>query len=468
MTSTRAMALFPSLSNPLKSNGALRMDHFSPDYWNMHDKKISDPNAWTPTRKTKSIAQNTLSQKTDPILRIEGDRDFVAHIEQKQYISHGTYDVLQTLQMEWLNQVLEEDVQLSELWDEMNEKFARQISSLEEEMEELDSHLRNRTWAAENMQPGSYFDEDEDLDQIVDMSEDRQEMLEEACVGLDELRSDIYAVNWETGSDLFYHWRVHENIARKLKQFWASLEDFTSDWRQEDEDFSDPQDTLSNALTDLLEVDWNDDPEAMKEIKSARSFNKTQEIIRTLIIPKPVSMYVFTEEQQEKEIVIYVGISIDIYNRHKDHKCHDKIKEDGISDRCFVYLCSTNSDYQDVKTLEANLIHKTQPKYNTMSKKTLGKHPDWSWQRIKIEDDTLRAAFQATLNNYQVNHELAGRPEQRWTRRRNTGQEGAITVTGSNFYSNVAEIRGAMLLMGGALVTPLIQRKRDTPPNQTR
>ncbi|PRP77791.1 hypothetical protein PROFUN_07733 [Planoprotostelium fungivorum] len=36
------------------SNGALRMDHFSPDYWNMHDKKSSDPNAWTPTRKTKS------------------------------------------------------------------------------------------------------------------------------------------------------------------------------------------------------------------------------------------------------------------------------------------------------------------------------------------------------------------------------------------------------------------------------
>ncbi|PRP74343.1 hypothetical protein PROFUN_16107 [Planoprotostelium fungivorum] len=33
------------------------MDHFSPDYWNMHDKKISDPNAWTPTRKTKSRVQ---------------------------------------------------------------------------------------------------------------------------------------------------------------------------------------------------------------------------------------------------------------------------------------------------------------------------------------------------------------------------------------------------------------------------
>ncbi|PRP76433.1 hypothetical protein PROFUN_12045 [Planoprotostelium fungivorum] len=42
----------------LESNGALRMDHFSPDYWNMHDEKISDPNAWTPTRKTKSYAQS--------------------------------------------------------------------------------------------------------------------------------------------------------------------------------------------------------------------------------------------------------------------------------------------------------------------------------------------------------------------------------------------------------------------------
>ncbi|PRP80337.1 actin binding protein [Planoprotostelium fungivorum] len=38
----------------IDSNGALRMDHFSPDFWNMHDNKISDPNAWIPTRKTKS------------------------------------------------------------------------------------------------------------------------------------------------------------------------------------------------------------------------------------------------------------------------------------------------------------------------------------------------------------------------------------------------------------------------------
>ncbi|PRP87218.1 hypothetical protein PROFUN_01480 [Planoprotostelium fungivorum] len=40
-----------------QSNGTLRMDHFSPNFWNMHDKKISDPNAWTPTRKPKSIGQ---------------------------------------------------------------------------------------------------------------------------------------------------------------------------------------------------------------------------------------------------------------------------------------------------------------------------------------------------------------------------------------------------------------------------
>ncbi|PRP73899.1 hypothetical protein PROFUN_16511 [Planoprotostelium fungivorum] len=41
------------------------MDHFSPDYWNMHDEKISNPNAWTPTRKTKSdIKHNTETSAT--------------------------------------------------------------------------------------------------------------------------------------------------------------------------------------------------------------------------------------------------------------------------------------------------------------------------------------------------------------------------------------------------------------------
>ncbi|PRP88208.1 glycerophosphodiester phosphodiesterase domain-containing protein 1-like [Planoprotostelium fungivorum] len=82
-------------------NGALRMDHFSPDYWNMHDKKISDPNARTPTRKPKSHATISVSLEKKFLLICPGAiarlREMPTHLVIAQLACQVEVDVQQQM-----------------------------------------------------------------------------------------------------------------------------------------------------------------------------------------------------------------------------------------------------------------------------------------------------------------------------------------------------------------------------------